>query len=201
MIRTLIVDRHPALRAGVKVVLEAERRHGGGGRHRRAGGTPAAATAHPARRRAARLPPTDGRRPARMSPRQVPDSGTSGAHLLRVRRRAIARRGARRRRRRPARQELLGARPGSGDPRRPQRPPPARTHRTRRRAGCDAVARPPGSADPRDAARRRTAVRDRRRAEHASRDASGDESNDILGRLCAEPPWTAADIPCDRPAA
>ena len=25
--------------------------------------------------------------------------------------------------------------------------------------------------------------------------------NDILGRLCAEPPWNAADVPCDRPAA
>ena len=25
--------------------------------------------------------------------------------------------------------------------------------------------------------------------------------NDILCRLCAEPPWNAADVPCDRPAA
>jgi DNA-binding NarL/FixJ family response regulator len=25
--------------------------------------------------------------------------------------------------------------------------------------------------------------------------------NDILGRLCVEPPWPGADIPCDRPAA
>ena len=29
----------------------------------------------------------------------------------------------------------------------------------------------------------------------------GRRVNDILGRLCAEPPWTSADIPCDRPAA
>jgi DNA-binding NarL/FixJ family response regulator len=29
----------------------------------------------------------------------------------------------------------------------------------------------------------------------------GRRVNDILGRLCGEPPWTAADIPCDRPAA
>jgi DNA-binding NarL/FixJ family response regulator len=25
--------------------------------------------------------------------------------------------------------------------------------------------------------------------------------NDILGRLCVEPPWPAGDVPCDRPAA
>ena len=29
----------------------------------------------------------------------------------------------------------------------------------------------------------------------------GRRVHDILGRLCAEPPWTSADIPCDRPAA
>jgi two-component system response regulator DevR len=29
----------------------------------------------------------------------------------------------------------------------------------------------------------------------------GRRVDDILGRLCAEPPWTSADIPCDRPAA
>jgi two-component system, NarL family, response regulator DevR len=29
----------------------------------------------------------------------------------------------------------------------------------------------------------------------------GRRVTDILGRLCAEPPWTSADIPCDRPAA
>jgi DNA-binding NarL/FixJ family response regulator len=29
----------------------------------------------------------------------------------------------------------------------------------------------------------------------------GRRVDDILGRLCAEPPWTPADIPCDRPAA
>jgi two-component system, NarL family, response regulator DevR len=29
----------------------------------------------------------------------------------------------------------------------------------------------------------------------------GRRVDDILGRLCAEPPWTVADIPCDRPAA
>ena len=29
----------------------------------------------------------------------------------------------------------------------------------------------------------------------------GRRVNDILGRLCAEPPWTSAEIPCDRPAA
>jgi DNA-binding NarL/FixJ family response regulator len=29
----------------------------------------------------------------------------------------------------------------------------------------------------------------------------GRRVEDILGRLCAEPPWTTADIPCDRPAA
>ena len=29
----------------------------------------------------------------------------------------------------------------------------------------------------------------------------GRRVNDILGRLCAEPPWNAADVPCDRPAA
>jgi two-component system response regulator DevR len=29
----------------------------------------------------------------------------------------------------------------------------------------------------------------------------GRRVDDILGRLCAEPPWTTADIPCDRPAA
>jgi two-component system, NarL family, response regulator DevR len=29
----------------------------------------------------------------------------------------------------------------------------------------------------------------------------GRRVNDILARLCAEPPWNAADIPCDRPAA
>ena len=29
----------------------------------------------------------------------------------------------------------------------------------------------------------------------------GRRVDDILGRLCAEPPWTSGDIPCDRPAA
>ena len=29
----------------------------------------------------------------------------------------------------------------------------------------------------------------------------GRRVNDILRRLCAEPPWNAADVPCDRPAA
>jgi DNA-binding NarL/FixJ family response regulator len=29
----------------------------------------------------------------------------------------------------------------------------------------------------------------------------GRRVDDILGRLCAEPPWTSAEIPCDRPAA
>lgn len=29
----------------------------------------------------------------------------------------------------------------------------------------------------------------------------GRRVNDILDRLCAEPPWTTADIPCERPAA
>jgi two-component system, NarL family, response regulator DevR len=29
----------------------------------------------------------------------------------------------------------------------------------------------------------------------------GRRVNDILGRLCAEPPWNAGDVPCDRPAA
>ena len=29
----------------------------------------------------------------------------------------------------------------------------------------------------------------------------GRRVDDILGRLCAEPPWTSVDIPCDRPAA
>jgi two-component system response regulator DevR len=29
----------------------------------------------------------------------------------------------------------------------------------------------------------------------------GRRVDDILGRLCAEPPWTSADVPCDRPAA
>jgi DNA-binding NarL/FixJ family response regulator len=29
----------------------------------------------------------------------------------------------------------------------------------------------------------------------------GRRVNDILGRLCAAPPWNAADVPCDRPAA
>lgn len=29
----------------------------------------------------------------------------------------------------------------------------------------------------------------------------GRRVDDILGRLCVEPPWTSADIPCDRPAA
>jgi DNA-binding NarL/FixJ family response regulator len=29
----------------------------------------------------------------------------------------------------------------------------------------------------------------------------GRRMNDILGRLCAGPPWSAPDVPCDRPAA
>jgi DNA-binding Lrp family transcriptional regulator len=29
----------------------------------------------------------------------------------------------------------------------------------------------------------------------------GRRVDEILARLCAEPPWTSADIPCDRPAA
>jgi DNA-binding NarL/FixJ family response regulator len=29
----------------------------------------------------------------------------------------------------------------------------------------------------------------------------GRRVHDIRGRLCAEPPWNAADVPCDRPAA
>ena len=171
MIRTLIVDHHPALRAGVKVVLEAERDMvvvGDTGAQEDL--LPLLRRTRPGRR-AARLPPSEGRRPARMSPRQVSDSRPRGAHLLRVRRRVIARRGARRRRRRPARQELLGARPGPGDPRRP--------------AGGRRLLEPIDPGDVQRAMRlldRQEAqilemllddvppARDRRSAEHASRD-------------------------------
>lgn len=83
MIRTLIVDHHPPLRAGVKVVLEAE------GDMVVVGDTGAQHELLPLlrrtpRRRAARLPPSGCRRLARMWPHQVPGSSTSGAHLLRV---------------------------------------------------------------------------------------------------------------------
>ena len=170
MIRTLIVDHHPALRAGVKVVLEAERDMvvvGDTGTLdellpllRRTRPDVVLLDCHPpmvADLRACRL--VKCLLPA---PRVLIYSAYADERL-RVAARVAGADGL-------LDKNSSRARPGSGDPRRPQRPPPARTHRTRRRAGCDAVARPPGSADPRDAARRRTAVRDRRRAEHASRD-------------------------------
>jgi two-component system, NarL family, invasion response regulator UvrY len=85
MIRTLIVDHHPALRAGVKVVLEAEADMvvvgDTGTQHellpllRRTRPDVVQLDCHP--------PVVVG---LRVSPHQVPGSSTSGAHLHRVRR-------------------------------------------------------------------------------------------------------------------
>jgi CheY-like chemotaxis protein len=138
MIRTLIADHHPALRTGVKVVLEAERDTVV------VGDTGALDELLPLLRRTRPdvvlldCHPSEGRRPCacRFIKCLIPAPGCSSTPRTP---RVFARRGTRRRRRRPARQELLGARPGPGDPCHPRRPPATQPHSTPRASGDEST--------------------------------------------------------------
>ena len=170
MIRTLIVDRHPALRAGVKVVLEAERDMVV------VGDTGALDELLPLLRRTrpdvvlldCHPPMVADLRACRLvkclipAPRVLIYSAYADERL-RVAARVAGADGLLDKN--SSALDLVQAIRGVHSGRRLLEPiEPGDVQR------CDAVARPPGSADPRDAARRRTAVRDRRRAEHASGD-------------------------------
>ena len=200
MIRTLIVDHHPALRAGVKDVLEAERDMVV------VGDTGALDELLPLLRRTrpdvvlvdCHPPKATGLRACRLvkcllpAPRVLIYSAY-GDERLRVAARVAGADG------------LLGKNSSGLDLVRAIRA----VHGGRR------LLEPIGPGDVQDATR----SLDRQEAQilemllgdvppseiavalSMSPASVGRRVDDILGRLCVEPPWTSADIPCDRPAA